>query len=159
MFSKENNQLAQELLEVISFFSKKGWSPATSSNYSVRSNNPSEFIISRSGVDKSRFRESDFIMIDERGNILPPFDRPSIKSSAETQIHTALYVENPDINCVLHTHSVLGTVLSQSLEKEKKLIFEGLEILKGLEGNSSHELIEVLPIVSNSQDMSVILRD
>lgn len=156
MFTGQNLQLADELLEAIWFFNKKGWSPATSTNYSVRSETKNHYIISRSGVDKSKFQSSDLILIDSQGMVLPPFDKPGIKSSAETEIHTALYELFPEVNCVLHTHSVLGTVLSLANEKKKELVFEGYEILKGLEGNTTHELIEYLPIVPNSQDMGVI---
>lgn len=157
MFTGQNKKLAEDLLESIQFFNKKGWSPATSTNYSVRSENKNEYIISRSGVDKSRFSLEDLILINTRGEVLPPFAGPGIKSSAETEIHTALYEQFPEVNCVLHTHSVLGTVLSLNHLQEKQIIFEGYEILKGLEGNSTHELRETLPIVPNSQTMSEIL--
>ena len=156
MFTGSNLQLATELLEAIQFFNQKGWSPATSTNYSVRSDKSDEYIISRSGVDKSKFGLNDLILINPAGEVLPPFNKPGIKSSAETEIHTAIYEMFPEINCVLHTHSVLGTVLS--FHNEKELIFKGYEILKGLEGNTTHDLTEKLPIVSNSQTMEDILR-
>jgi methylthioribulose-1-phosphate dehydratase len=70
-----------------------------------------------------------------------------------------LYQRYPEVNCVLHTHSVLGTVLSYTHAKDGKLEFEGFEIQKGLEGNQTHELKTVLPIVPNSQVMEDILRD
>lgn len=157
MFTGLNKKLAEELLEAILFFNQKGWSPATSTNYSARSETKNEYIISRSGVDKSRFRLEDLIMINPEGEVLPPFNRHGIKSSAETEIHTALYAMFPEVNCVLHTHSVLGTVLSLSHLREKEISFEGFEILKGLEGNGTHELKEIVPIVPNSQHMPDIL--
>jgi methylthioribulose-1-phosphate dehydratase len=157
MFNGLNLKLAEELLEAIRFFNQKGWSPATSTNYSARSTNKHEFIISRSGVDKSKFALSDLILINPTGEVLPPFNRPGIKSSAETEIHTAIYEMFPETNCVLHTHSVLGTVLSHTLVNEKFMTFEGFEILKGLEGNMTHELKAIVPIVPNSQNMEDIL--
>lgn len=159
MFKEQNLLLAEELLDAIRFFNQKGWSPATSTNYSVRSQKADEFIISRSGVDKSKFNLSDLILINPKGEVLPPFNLPGIKSSAETEIHTEIYKLFPEANCVLHTHSVLGTVLSQKLLPEKQVVFEGFEILKGLEGNPTHELTEVLPIVPNSQVMTDILQN
>jgi methylthioribulose-1-phosphate dehydratase len=159
MFNDHNLVRAQELLDAIRFFNQKDWSPATSTNYSVRSQNPENYIISRSGVDKSKFQLTDLILINAEGAVQPPFNKPGIKSSAETEIHTALYERYPEINCVLHTHSVLGTVLSMAKSSEKQIRFEGYEILKGLEGNATHELFEILPIVPNSQDMKDIIRD
>lgn len=157
MFQNIDKDRAQELLEAIRFFNQKGWSPATSTNYSVRGNDPKNFIISRSGVDKSKFSLNDLILINHSGEVLPPFNKPGIKSSAETEIHTALYQKYPEINCVLHTHSPLGTVLSMEYEREGKILFDGYEILKGLEGNPTHKLQEILPIVPNSQTMTEIL--
>lgn len=159
MFSGKNHQKAQQLLESIWFFNTKGWSPATSTNYSVRSEIPSEYIISRSGVDKSKFELNDLILINHDGQVLPPFNSTGIRSSAETEIHTALYRLFPNVNCVLHTHSVLGTVLSFQLQKERKIRFEGFEILKGLAGHTTHDLVYDLPIVANSQNMKDILKD
>ncbi len=158
MFMPIDLKNAQELLETIKFFNQKGWSPATSTNYSVRAENQSQFIISRSGVDKSQFNLDDLILINDKGEVLPPFNRPGIKSSAETEIHTAIYKMFPEVKCVLHTHSVPGTVLSHTHVREKELVFEQLEILKGLEGNTSHDMIEVLPIVPNSQQMADIMK-
>ena len=60
MLTDSNKLLAADLLEAIKFFNLKGWSPATSTNYSVRSNNPLEYIISRSGIDKSKIVIADF---------------------------------------------------------------------------------------------------
>jgi methylthioribulose-1-phosphate dehydratase len=157
MFTGKSLILVEELLEAIYFFSKKGWSPATSTNYSVRTHNPDEFIISRTGVDKSRFKISDFISINTNGIILSPRESSGVKSSAETEIHTAIYQQFSEINCVLHTHSVPGTVLSHLLSQEGQISFQGLEILKGIEGNNSHDLITSLPIVPNSQNMTDIL--
>lgn len=159
MLNGKNRALAEELVETIRFFNHKGWSPATSTNYSVRSENEQEYIISRSGVDKSKFSLEDLIMIDSQGKILEAFQAPGIKSSAETEIHTAIYEKFPEVKCVLHTHSLLGTMLSQTLLPEGKIKFNDLEIIKGLEGNKTHDMEEILPIVPNSQEMSEILND
>jgi len=159
MFTDTNKFLATDLLEAIKFFNQKGWSPATSTNYSVRSSNPNQYIISRSGVDKSKFSLDDLILINTEGEVLAPFNLPGIKSSAETEIHTHIYKKYPNVNCILHTHSVLGTVLSQTHLKDKQLRFEGFEIQKGLDGNTTHQLESILPIVPNSQVMEEILNN
>ncbi len=155
---QDENQSFQ-LVEVIRFFNHKGWSPATSTNYSLRTVNPEEIMISKSGVDKLYFSQEDLIKIDLEGKITPDFQGPGVKSSAETEIHTWLYKKFPNTNCVLHTHSTLGTAFSMKLASEKKMSFTGLEILKGLDGNITHDLTEILPIVPNSQDMKDIITD
>jgi methylthioribulose-1-phosphate dehydratase len=160
MFTGNDKFLASELNEAIRFFERKSWTPATSTNYSTRSSEvPGHYLISRSGVDKSRFGIEDLILINDRGDIHPGFQRPGVKSSAETGIHTEIYRRYPQINCVLHSHSVLSTTLSFVQAKKKEIVFSGLEILKGFEGNETHELEEVLPIVPNSQHIPDIMRD
>jgi methylthioribulose-1-phosphate dehydratase len=157
MLNDSQKMLAIELLEAIHFFNQKGWSPATSTNYSARLPGADQYIISRSGVDKSTFKLEDFILIDKNGKILPPFNQGGIKPSAETDIHTYIYSLFPEINCVLHTHSVLATVLSKAFAHQGQLTFEGFEIQKGLEGNSTHAIETILPVVPNSQDMRDII--
>ncbi len=158
MLSEINLKKANELLEAIRFFNAKGWSPATSTNYSVRSEKPTEYLISRSGVDKSKFALADLILINPKGEVLPPFNAPGVRSSAETEIHTAIYQLFPQVACVLHTHSVLATTLSLRARAQGRIRFEGYEILKGLEGNTTHDLTYDLPVVPNSQEMKDILR-
>lgn len=159
MFTGNDKFLASELAEAIRFFERKNWTPATSTNYSARSTEvPAHYLISRSGVDKSRFGTEDLILINGKGDIHPGFQSPGVRSSAETGIHTAIYEKFPEINCVLHSHSVLATTLSYAQLKNKKIAFEGLEILKGLEGNETHETQEFLPIVANSQHIPEIIR-
>lgn len=160
MFTGTDKFLASELAHAIRFFEEKNWTPATSTNYSARSAEvPGHYLISRSGVDKSRFGTEDLILINGNGDIHPGFQSPGVKSSAETGIHTEIYNRFPEINCVLHSHSILSTTLSMAQKKNGKVVFEGLEILKGLEGNLSHEMEEILPIVPNSQHIPDIMRD
>lgn len=144
----------EQLLEAIKFFNFKGWSPATSTNYSIKEDEDL-ICISRSGVDKSLFCENDLIHINSKKQLQQDYPS-SYRPSAETDIHLFLYETFPNCRCVLHTHSVNGTMLSMG---QKKLDIEGLEILKGLEGNTTHLMTEVIPVVKNSQEMKSIIQD
>lgn len=153
----------KELVQVIRYLSQKGWVPATSSNFSTKIDN-SHISISRSGVDKSEFVEDDLIVIDFDGDVLFPKGE---RSSAETLIHTALYNHFENINCVLHTHSVNGTLLSRAISKKSECLaegqlgtyFEGYEVQKAFWGTRSHEGRIFLPVFPNSQDMVAFSRD
>lgn len=149
---------AHDLCEAIKFFSLKGWSPATSTNYSIRLRED-HFLISRSGVDKSRFTPDDLIQINSQGEIYPEFQKPGVKSSAETNIHTAIYERFPEVKSVLHTHSVLGTWLGQKHVSEKEIHFSGWELLKGFSGVETHLTTITVPIVYNHQDMTEIMNE
>lgn len=109
------------------------------------------FAVSRSGIDKSTFSTEDMMLVDaQSGAARAPRDAVP---SAETLIHVAIYRRMPSARCVLHTHSLAGTVLSMRHAGEGRVTFRDFEILKGLEGNSSHQVEEVVPIFPNTQDM------
>jgi methylthioribulose-1-phosphate dehydratase len=156
-FNDQKN--AQDLVQAIHFFSQKGWTPATSSNFSLRLEAENKFLLSRSGVDKSKFVLADLIVINQAGEIYPDYQGPGIKSSAEMEIHTAIYKRFPEINCVLHTHSILGTWLSQKFVKNWEIKFQDYEILKGLAGTTTHLTTVILPIVNNHQHIPDILAE
>jgi methylthioribulose-1-phosphate dehydratase len=54
---------------------------------------------------------------------------------------------------VLHTHSIWSTVLSDRYATRKGLVVEGYEMLKGLQGVTTHEHREWIPILENDQNM------
>ncbi|NQD95322.1 methylthioribulose-1-phosphate dehydratase, partial [Pseudomonas sp. CrR25] len=106
--SPTREQLAQQIIEAGRFLYGRGWSPATSSNYSVRLS-ASEALLTVSGKHKGELGADDVLATDLQGRSLEAGKRPS----AETLLHTQLYSWKPEIGAVLHTHSVNATVLSR----------------------------------------------
>jgi methylthioribulose-1-phosphate dehydratase len=142
--------LKLQLAEVVRSYHEKGWSPATSTNYSFRlSSNPNAIVVSKSGVDKAYFSENDFMEVDMQGNALPAFS--GIRPSAETLIHCKLYQLFPEMMCIVHSHSVYSVL--QSMKNQASVELSGYEVLKGFEGIKTHETTVQLPIFDNSQDM------
>lgn len=140
----------QQLAETIRAYHQKGWSPATSTNYSFRTTVDSQQIfVSRSGIDKSQFQPEDFLCVDFKGN--PSAEFAGIKPSAETLIHCVLYDLFPETQVILHSHSVYSVLMSQQFEYE--IAFEGYEIQKGFAGQTTHENKIHIPILPNTQDM------
>ena len=151
--SREFKEMASEMTSTVQSLSQKGWTPATSSNFSAKIPGFSDLIaISKSGADKSAFNNDHVMIIDKHGN---PFAPKGCKPSAETLLHTMLF-EDSRIGAVLHTHSSNGTVISMLYGKQGKIEFSGFEILKGIQGNKTHEMTELLPIFPNSQDMQCL---
>ena len=143
----------EELLEVIQFFYSKNWAPATSANYSFRNaSDKNLYTISRSGVDKGAFSLNDFMIVDSNGNASQEFRH--LKPSAETLLHTMIYKLYPDVNCVLHTHSVVNTVMSRINQFDNYIRLSDYEVLKGISGITTHEVSVELPIFKNDQDMA-----
>ncbi|MGF6170667.1 methylthioribulose 1-phosphate dehydratase [Pseudomonas moraviensis] len=146
--SLSREQLAQQIVDAGRFLYGRGWSPATSSNYSTRLS-PSEALLTVSGKHKGQLSVDDVLATDLSGNSLEPGKKPS----AETLLHTQLYSWRAEIGAVLHTHSVNATVLSR-LTPEACIEFEDYELQKAFSGISTHESRVRVPIFDNDQDIA-----
>jgi methylthioribulose-1-phosphate dehydratase len=136
-------------------FHGRGWSLGTSSNYSVVvSRDPLELLVTASGKDKSGLSRDDFVRVDAEGRVADGSDR---RSSAETLLHCTIAELVPSVGAVLHTHSPWGTILSgadlPAGAGSGTLRIAGYEMLKGLEGITTHDTCEDVPIFANTQDM------
>ncbi|WJN57228.1 methylthioribulose 1-phosphate dehydratase [Pseudomonas sp. SO81] len=141
-------QLTRQIIEAGRFLYGRGWSPATSSNYSARLA-ADQALLTVSGKHKGELGENDVLATDLDGNSLEPGKKPS----AETLLHTQLYRWNPEIGAVLHTHSVNATVLSR-LTLADSLVFADYELQKAFSGVSTHECQVLVPIFDNDQDIA-----
>ncbi|HEY4559125.1 MAG TPA: methylthioribulose 1-phosphate dehydratase, partial [Lysobacter sp.] len=126
----------------------RGWTPATSSNFSCRMD-ATNVAITVSGRDKGRLVAADIMVVDLDGQPVATTQ----KSSAETLLHTQLYKRFPEVGCVLHTHSVNQTVASRLYAAKGAIRLEGYELLKAFAGNTTHDTLLDLPVLPNTQDM------
>lgn len=146
--SLTREHLSLEIIEAGRFLYARGWSPATSSNYSTRLS-ASQALLTVSGKHKGQLGPDDVLATDLAGNSLDPGKKPS----AETLLHTQLYSWRPEIGAVLHTHSVNATVLSR-LTPGDSIEFEDYELQKAFSGVSTHESRVLVPIFDNDQDIA-----
>ena len=146
--SLTREHLSQEIIEAGRFLYARGWSPATSSNYSTRLS-ASQALLTVSGKHKGQLGPDDVLATDLVGNSLEPGKKPS----AETLLHTQLYSWRAGIGAVLHTHSVNATVLSR-LTPGDSIEFEDYELQKAFSGVSTHESRVLVPIFDNDQDIA-----
>ncbi|MEM8866219.1 MAG: methylthioribulose 1-phosphate dehydratase [Planctomycetota bacterium] len=136
-------------------FHRRGWSLGTSSNYSVvLGRDPLELLVTVSGKDKGKLSRDDFVSVGADGK---PCDGSGKKSSAETMLHVVLAETLPNVGAVLHTHSVWATVLSDFVAEH--LLLEGYEMLKGLDGNTTHETREAVRVFDNTQDIATLAEE
>lgn len=138
-------------------FHTRGWSLATSSNFSiVLAHAPLRLLMTASGKDKSCLTPEDFVILDESLKVLRPASNAAhseeLHPSAEAALHAAL-VELFHASAVLHTHSIWSTILSDKRVFDGEISFSGWEMLKALRGVSTHESSVVLPIFPNNQNM------
>jgi methylthioribulose-1-phosphate dehydratase len=136
---------AQQLIDAGRFIDSKGWVPATSGNFSARLPDGT-IAITVSGKHKGRLELDDIMLIDADANSLD-----GKKPSAETVLHTSLYKRFPDIQSILHPHSLNATLVSRIFKSE--IVLEDYELLKALCGITTHESRVVVPIFANDQNI------
>lgn len=142
---------AGEIIVSVRELAARGWTPATSSNFSMRLDD-AHAAITVSGRDKGRLTEGDIMVVDLDGRPVATEHRPS----AETLLHTQLYRRFPQIGCVLHTHSLNQTVASRLYAGVGHVRLEGYELLKAFAGQTTHETAIDLPVLPNNQDMRTL---
>ena len=143
-------QAAQNIIEAGNRLDKLNLAPATSGNYSVRTDGH-EMAITVSGAHKGMLSSDQIMRADLNGKALE--DK---KPSAETLLHCLLYRLYPEINVVLHTHSVPCSVLTRGMERGAPLVLQGYEMLKAYPGINSHEACVKLPIFDNMQNIELL---
>lgn len=129
-----------------------GWTPATSSNFSMRLGD--QFAaVTVSGRDKGKLGADDIMVVDFDNKPVATTSRPS----AETALHTQIYRRFPAAGAVLHTHSRAQSVASRLFADAGNVRFEGWELQKAIAGHQSHESVLDLPVFPNTQDMTVLV--
>jgi methylthioribulose-1-phosphate dehydratase len=126
----------------------QGWTPATSSNFSMRVDD-AHAAITISGRDKGKLGRDDIMLIDLDGRAVGTDARPS----AETALHTQVYRRWPEIQVVLHTHSRTQSVASRLFAAQGVVRLEGWELQKAITGFHTHESVLEIPVFPNTQHM------
>ncbi|MBX9688587.1 MAG: methylthioribulose 1-phosphate dehydratase [Candidatus Obscuribacterales bacterium] len=148
----------QALIAAGQDFHRRGWSLATSSNYSILlASDPLQILMTASGKAKENLSWQDFVVVNESSQIeraaSPSIDKSSLRPSAETALHLLL-IKKWQAEAVLHTHSIFATMLSQKHAAEGQITIQGFEILKALNGCHTHECSITIPIFENNQNMA-----
>ena len=134
----------------------RGWSDATSSNYSVRlSHDPLRVLITASGRDKGRLEDEDFVVVTGQGL---PAEENGPRPSAELPLHLVIYENLVNVGAVIHTHSVWATILSDFTYTQNNLIIEGYEMQKGLAGVTTHQAKVQVKVFDNTQKIDELAR-
>ena len=142
---------AAELIASTRELAALGWTPATSSNFSMRLDARSA-AITVSGRDKGKLTPADIMPVDLDGHALGTDQRPS----AETVLHTQLYKRLPEVGCVLHTHSLAQTLASKLYAGAGHIRFEEYELIKAFRGQDTHEAVLDVPVLANNQHIPTL---
>lgn len=163
----ERERLGEELLAAMADIHRRGWCDGTGGNFScLLRRDPIELLMAPSGVDKGSVERANLIVVDGDAAVIHGHG----KASAETLLHLAI-VQSTGAGAVLHTHSQAATLLSRRPDLQllptrqpmqeaggeeamsASIDFENLEMLKGLEGITTHGTRVRLPVLANDQDL------
>lgn len=140
------------LAELVRKLNTTGHNPATSGNYSHRSDETPDYaFVSESGIDKSIFSENHFIPLNIHTKEKHDFYKGR-KSSDETDVHLAIF-QATKANCVLHSHMLEALWFADLFKGKSYADLTGLELLKGFKGVTTHEISIRIPIFDNTQDI------
>lgn len=144
-------ELATEIIAATRELSARGWTPATSSNFSMRLDEQ-HAAVTVSGRDKGRLAAEDIMVVDLAGKAVHEGQKPS----AETVLHTQLYARLADVGCVLHTHSLAQTVASRLYAGAGKIRFEDYELIKAFRGEETHDTAYEMVVLANNQHIPTL---
>jgi methylthioribulose-1-phosphate dehydratase len=147
------SDIAESLCATARWCYTQGWVPATSGNFSVRQGG--RILITASGLDKGALTPDGLLEVDLDGRVVSGAGKPS----AETGLHLVLYKARPAAGAILHVHTVWNTLISGIHEGAGHVAITGYELLKGLSGVSTHEHVERVPILRNSQDYAELMSE
>jgi methylthioribulose-1-phosphate dehydratase len=125
-----------------------GWMRGTSGNLSVRlGESPLRLAITASGLDKGSLSAADVVEIDASGSALSPG-----VPSAEAGLHGRI-ASVSGAGAVVHVHVLAPVLAAERWPGGVEL--RDLEMLKGF-GRQAHDDLVTIPVVPNSQDMTVL---
>ncbi|MFD6288794.1 methylthioribulose 1-phosphate dehydratase [Streptomyces sp. NPDC060205] len=129
-------------------FASFGWMRGTSGNLSVvLSRDPLRLAVTASGHDKGELTPADVVLVDGEGSAVS-----GGKPSAEAALH-ARVAALTGAGAVVHVHTVASVALGR--RSPGGIVLSDLEMLKGV-GVPAHDVEVTLPVIANSQDMTVL---
>lgn len=99
--------LRQEIIAVANAMSASGLSPGKSGNVSARSGD-GRILITPTGVAYAALKPQDIVALDVQGGVV----QGALLPSSEWHFHVAVYAARPEINAIVHTHSLNATALA-----------------------------------------------
>jgi methylthioribulose-1-phosphate dehydratase len=146
-------QAGQALAAESARYAGMGWMRGTSGNLSVvLDRDPLRLAVTASGRDKGELTARDVVLVDSDGAAVPDQPDPAQRPSAEAGLHARI-AGVAGAGAVVHVHVLAAVLAGQRWPDGVRL--HDLEMLKGL-GRGAHDDVVTIPVVPNSQDMTVL---
>ncbi|MEJ2248723.1 MAG: NAD(P)-dependent oxidoreductase [Candidatus Lokiarchaeota archaeon] len=117
------DQLKKDIVDLCKKLLRDGHVVGSAGNVSIRikKNGEQMVLITPSNVNYEEMVPEDILIIDMQGNVVEGNRNPSV----EKHMHLGVYKKRPDVNAIIHAHSVYSTILS-TLNLTVPPIFEEL---------------------------------
>lgn len=115
-------EMAAKLVLACNILAAEGHSDITLGHVTSRLPGDYRVYMKPSGLGLEEVTAEDIIMIDLDGNLLAG----NRKRHSEYPIHTEIYRQRPEVNCVVHTHPPYATALGATGETIRPVSHEGV---------------------------------
>ncbi len=121
-------QLKQQMIDTAKEMYDRGLVASVWGNLSARIPNTEWILVTPSGVDYRLMGPEDLVVIDmETGDIVAG----KLKPTSELQMHLAILRARPDINAVMHTHSIFASACSAAHKEIPPLVEDIAQVVGG----------------------------
>lgn len=117
----------QEILRVGCQLLDKGLVAGTWGNISARIPQTDWVAVTPSGRNYRELQAEDIALVDVKGNILEATSKPS----SELPLHLAVYQARPDIQAIVHTHSVFASACAVARKAIPPIIEDLVQVAGG----------------------------
>lgn len=144
--SNDENNLRKQLAYLYRIFDYYGWCDLIVTHLSVRVPGQDALLILPFGLSFDEITPDNLVKVAFDGTVLESNGGFQINKNGTT-VHRAVYKNNPDVNCILHTHSTYGVAVS-NLESDLLLLDQ---IAMMFHGKIGYHKFDTLFINDNAQ--------
>lgn len=101
---------AEEIVKYSQLLYHRGHLTLLSGNLSARVGG--HIVVTPTSYPKPFLTAEDLVWLDLEGNVVKGFRRPT----SEWRLHLEIYKRRPDVGAIVHTHTVLPTLLAEKIE-------------------------------------------
>jgi len=146
-------EIKNQLIEIAMDFHNKNWFPASSGSLSFRISK-SKMLVTPAGVSKGSLLPSSFIKASIYKN---KFNHGYLEPPLETKVHSWIYQNFLEVNCIMHSYSVAAIFWKQKNPK-KESKWSGYEIQRFIHNIDSYRRTFKLIIIDNAQDFDQLVK-
>jgi len=146
--TRSDSHLRELICELLRLFYQKGWVSGTGGGICAASGS-NTVLMAPTGVHKERVKPSDLFVVDRRdGKLVRVPKDHSLKISECSPIFCAI-LNQRGAGSVMHSHALSAVLAADLAGTRDRVIFEGLEMLKGLSGSTNLDKHPV-PVIYNT---------